>query len=127
VTYISEHTCNCTTTANKYIKSDLPQQSDFNANGRMISQMGDVMISQEQGLLRPPAQVSTVFLDSMPWEESFILNDPYTLSPYHAGYNIINTDDGAPDFQFGSTDGYINLEHMLLPPKPLRPHSFPVD
>nr|XP_034569810.1 probable WRKY transcription factor 54 [Setaria viridis] len=45
VTYNSEHTCNCTTAANKYIKSDLPQRSSCDNNGT-ISQMGDAMISE---------------------------------------------------------------------------------
>ncbi|RCV37885.1 hypothetical protein SETIT_8G098700v2 [Setaria italica] len=111
VTYNSEHTCNCTTAANTYIKSDLPQRSYRDNNGT-ISQMGDAMIRQEQGLLPPRAEVSTVFMDTMSCEEPFVLSNPYSLSPNHAGYHMTSTDDGASDFHYESTDGYIDLEHI---------------
>ncbi|CAO2148584.1 unnamed protein product [Urochloa humidicola] len=123
VTYKNEHTCNCTTNGNKYIKSDLPQLSYCNTNGT-ISPMGDAAINQGQGVLSPLPEVSTVFTDSMAFQEPFLLSHPYTLRPYHAGCHMTSIDDGASDFACGSRDGYKDLGQMALPPEPLEDNHF---
>ncbi|CAO2152232.1 unnamed protein product [Urochloa humidicola] len=123
VTFKNEHTCNCTTNANKYIQSDLPEQSYCNTNGT-IGPMDDTMIKQEQGLLSPLPEVSTVFLDSMACQEPFLLSHHYTLSPNHAGCHMTSIDDGASDFACESTDGYKDLGKMVLPPEPLEDNHF---
>nr|CAB3489681.1 unnamed protein product [Digitaria exilis] len=112
VTYISEHTCNCTTSANKYSQGDLPQLSYFNTDGRIIS-LDHAMIKQEQKRLLPPLdELSTVFLDS-----TSFCQEPVPI-------NMTITDDGTPDFQSESRDGFIDLGQMLLPLEPLEDNPF---
>ncbi|CAL4981423.1 unnamed protein product [Urochloa decumbens] len=123
VTYINEHTCNCTRNANKYIQNDLPELSYCNTDGT-TNQMGDTVIKQEQGLLSPLPEVSTVFLDSMACQEPFRLSHHYTLCPNHAGCHMTSIDDGASNFACESIDGYKDLGQMVLPPEPLEVNHF---
>ncbi|RCV37887.1 hypothetical protein SETIT_8G098900v2 [Setaria italica] len=125
VTYNSEHTCNCTTAANKYIKIDVPRPhlSSCNPNG-MISPMADAMIDQNQGVLPPLVEVSTVFFDSTSCQETSHLSRPYTLSLDHVGNHLTSTDDGAGDYNCGTIDAYIDLGQMVLPQEPLEDNPF---
>ncbi|CAO2152235.1 unnamed protein product [Urochloa humidicola] len=124
VTYNSEHTCSCTTIANEYINTDLPQLSYCNNDGT-ISPIGDTVIKHEQEGLQPHlAEVSTVLLDSMSCQEPLLLSDPNNLSPNHDGYHMTSADDGASYFPCGSTGGCIELAQMVLPPEPLEDNLF---
>ncbi|CAL4993867.1 unnamed protein product [Urochloa decumbens] len=125
VTYSSEHTCNCTITTNEYINADLPQLSYRNPNGTSSPMVDNVIKHEQEGLLLPPlAEASTVLLDSMSCQEPLVLSDPYNLSPNHDGYHMTSTNDCASFFPCGSTDGYIELAQMVLPPEPLEDNPF---
>lgn len=71
------------------------------------------MIKQEQKRLLPPLdELSTVFLDS-----TSFCQEPVPI-------NMTITDDGTPDFQSESRDGFIDLGQMLLPLEPLEDNPF---
>ncbi|CAN6362530.1 unnamed protein product [Urochloa humidicola] len=124
VTYCSEHTCNCTTTANEYIKAELPPPSYCNNDGT-ISPMGDTVIKHgQEGLLPPLAEGSTVFMDSISCQEPLLLSNPYNLTTNHDGYHMASTGDSASYFPYGSTGGHVELAQMVLPPEPLEDYPF---
>ena len=121
VTYNSEHTCNHTTTSNKYNNdNDLPHLSYSNAEGVVTIPTSHAMKEQEQGPLPSLVEVSTLCLDSMPTEDPFCFSSHYTLNPYQAD-DLVMEMSNIPCVR---SDGYLDIGPVALPVETLEDTPF---
>jgi len=121
VTYNSEHTCNHTTTSNKYNDdNDLPHLSYSNAEGVVTIPTSHAMKEQEQGPLSSLVEVSTLCLDSMPTEDPFCFSSHYTLNPYQAD-DLVMEMSNIPCVR---CDGYLDIGPVALPVETLEDTPF---